>query len=142
MQYDLIIRKGTIVDGSGRERFQGDIAIQGSVIAEIGDLTDATGKSEIGAQGKIVCPGFIDIHSHVDFAIADALHVDRLEPLIRQGVTTVIGGNCGFSSCFVPQENREATLSYLENLSGHRSGSSSTGTPRRSFSNASSGRVC
>ena len=118
MQYDLIIRKGTIVDGSGRERFEGDIAIQGTVIAEIGDLTDATCASEIDAQGKIVCPGFIDIHSHVDLAIADPMHVDRLEPLVRQGVTTVIGGNCGFSNCFVPQENREANLTYLENLSG------------------------
>ena len=118
MQYDLIIRKGTIIDGSGRERFQGDIAVQGAVIAEIGDLTGATGVSEIDAQGKIVCPGFIDIHSHVDLAIADPMHIDRLEPLIRQGITTVIGGNCGFSNCFVPQENREANLTNLENLSG------------------------
>jgi N-acyl-D-amino-acid deacylase len=118
MLYDLIIRKGTIVDGSGKERFQGDIAIQGNVIAEIGDLKDATSASEIDAQGKIVCPVFIDIHSHVDLAIADPMHVDRLEPLVRQGVTTVIGGNCGFSNCFVPQENREANLTNLENLSG------------------------
>ncbi len=118
MRYDLIIRNGTIVDGSGRKRFQGDIAVEGAVIAAIGDLKDATGATEIEAQGKIVCPGFIDIHSHVDFAIADAGHAERLEPLIRQGVTTVIGGNCGFSSCHVPRENREATLAYLENLSG------------------------
>ena len=118
MQYDLIIRKGTIIDGSGKERYQGDIAIQGDVIAEIGDLKDATSAREIDAQGKIVCPGFIDIHSHVDLAIADPMHVDRLEPLVRQGITTVIGGNCGFSNCFVPQENREANLTNLENLSG------------------------
>lgn len=118
MTYDLIIRGGTIVDGSGRDRFQGDIAVQGGVIAAIGDLSGATAAKEIAAPGKIVCPGFIDIHSHVDFAIAEAGHAARLEPLVRQGVTTVIGGNCGFSSCHVPRENREATLAYLENLSG------------------------
>jgi N-acyl-D-amino-acid deacylase len=118
VQYDLIIRGGTVVDGSGRERFQGDIAVEGNLIAEIGDLKDATGANEIDAQGKIVCPGFIDIHSHVDFAVADAMHVDRLEPLIRQGVTTVIGGNCGFSSCFASRTNREANLAFMENLSG------------------------
>ena len=118
MHYDLIIRKGTIVDGSGKERFLADIAIQGNVIAEIGNLADATATSEIDAQGKIVCPGFIDIHSHADLAIADPMHADRLEPLVRQGVTTIIGGNCGFSNCFVPQENREANLANLENLSG------------------------
>jgi len=118
MQYDILIRKGTIVDGSGARRYQGDIAIQGEVIAEIGDLADAQGNVEIDAEHKIVSPGFIDIHSHIDFTVASEQHADMLQPLIRQGITTVIGGNCGFSSCFVPEENRDATLAYLENLSG------------------------
>ena len=95
MQYDLIIRNGTIIDGSGRKRYQGDIAVRGAVIEEIGNLNSAESAREIDAQGKIVCPGFIDIHSHVDFAIADRHHVARLEPLIRQGITTMIGGAQG-----------------------------------------------
>jgi N-acyl-D-amino-acid deacylase len=118
MQYDLIIRKGTIIDGSGRARFQGDIAVKDGLITEIGDLKNVTAASEIDASGKIVCPGFIDIHSHADLAIADPMHAGRLEPLVRQGVTTIIGGNCGFSNCYVPPENREANLANLENLSG------------------------
>ena len=118
MLYDLIVRNGTIVDGSGGPRYQGDIAVKDGIIAAIGDLAGATATHDLDARGKIVCPGFIDIHSHVDFAIAQEGHAQNLEPLVRQGVTTVIGGNCGFSSCAVPKENRAATLTYLENLSG------------------------
>ena len=118
MQYDLIIRNGTIIDGSGRERFKGDVGIKDGLIEDMGDLKGAEGAVEIDAHDKIVCPGFIDIHSHVDMAVPDPRHVDRLEPLVRQGITTVVGGNCGFSKCYIPQENREANLTNLENLSG------------------------
>jgi N-acyl-D-amino-acid deacylase len=63
MQYDLIFRNGMIIDGSGRKRYQGDIAVRRAVIEEIGNLSNAETAREIDVQGKIVCPGFIDIHS-------------------------------------------------------------------------------
>lgn len=118
MHYDLIVRNGTIVDGSGGERFKGDIAVKDRKIQEIGNVAGATADKEIDASGKVVCPGFIDIHSHIDFAVAGEGHAEKLKPLIMQGVTTVVGGNCGFSSCCVPEKNRDLTLTYLENLSG------------------------
>ncbi len=118
MHYDLIICNGTIVDGSGKKRFTGDIAVKDKRIAEIGSLAGATADIEIDAAKKVVCPGFIDIHSHIDFTVAGENHADLLKPLIMQGVTTVVGGNCGFSSCYVPDKNRDMTLTYLENLSG------------------------
>jgi N-acyl-D-amino-acid deacylase len=118
MHYDLIIRNGTIVDGSGKKRFTGDIAVKDKKIQETGNLSGATADTEIDASNKIVCPGFIDIHSHIDFSVAGKNHADLLKPLIMQGVTTVVGGNCGFSSCYVPDKNRDITLVYLENLSG------------------------
>jgi N-acyl-D-amino-acid deacylase len=118
MHYDIIIGNGTIVDGSGKKRFTGDISVKDKKISEIGSLAGATADIEIDASKKIVCPGFIDIHSHIDFAVASENHADMLKPLIMQGITTVIGGNCGFSSCYVPDKNRDMTLTYLENLSG------------------------
>jgi N-acyl-D-amino-acid deacylase len=114
----MIIRNGTIIDGSGKKGFVSDIAISNGKITEIGNLSDASAQNIIDAKNKIVCPGFIDIHSHVDFSVAGANHAEKLKPLIMQGVTTVIGGNCGYSSCSIPEQNRDMTLTYLENLSG------------------------
>lgn len=118
MNGDILIRNGTLVDGSGKERFRADIAIKNGIINDIGDLSAASAQTVIDAQNKIVCPGFIDIHSHVDFSVVGANRAERLKPLVMQGVTTVIGGNCGYSSCSIPARNRDMTLTYLENLSG------------------------
>ncbi len=92
--YDLIIRGGRIVDGTGNAWFRGDIAINGETIAAIGKLDNTTAKRVIVAQDLIVAPGFIDIHSHSRDAI---LSVPNAENAIREGVTTVIDGNDGSS---------------------------------------------
>ncbi|MFQ6069680.1 MAG: amidohydrolase family protein [Candidatus Aminicenantales bacterium] len=90
--FDLVIRGGIIVDGSGNPWFKADIAIKDRLIRRIGRIADARAKRTIGAQGLIVSPGFIDIHTHCDRGI---LRVPTVDNYIHQGVTTVIGGNCG-----------------------------------------------
>lgn len=90
--YDLIIKNGTIVDGSGHQAYAGDLAIQGRRIVKIGSIDESRGRETIDATGLVVTPGFIDVHTHCDRGIRRVPTVDNY---IRQGVTTVIGGNCG-----------------------------------------------
>ena len=89
--YDLVIRGGTIVDGSGGAEFIADVAIVGDKIAAIGPAL-AEGKEEIDASGKIVAPGFVDIHTHYD---GQATWDPEMAPSSWHGVTTVVMGNCG-----------------------------------------------
>lgn len=91
---DIIIRNGNIVDGTGRDSYYADIAIIGDKIDYIGDLRDAHGGVEIDARGKYVTPGFIDSHTHSDQTIWGN---PEAQSAVRQGVTTEIVGNCGFS---------------------------------------------
>ncbi len=91
---DIIIRNGTIVDGTGRDTYYADIAVIGDKIDYIGDLRGVLGKLEIDASGKYVTPGFIDTHTHSDQTIWGN---PEAHSAVRQGVTTEIVGNCGFS---------------------------------------------
>ena len=95
--YDLIIRNGMIVDGSGGEPFAADVGIRGDRIVEIGTIA-GRGAEEIDAKGRIVTPGFIDLHTHYD---GQATWENTLQPSSGHGVTTVITGNCsvGFAPC-------------------------------------------
>src|SRR3989441_9333076 len=94
MSYDLIIRNGTVVDGSGRPRFAADVGIEGDRIVAVGTLgSDA--RRTIEAAGRVVAPGFIDVHSHDDFALLDRPLCDFK---LMQGVTTEVIGNCGFGA--------------------------------------------
>ena len=92
-EYDIIIRNGTVYDGSGTAPYQGDVAIQGDTIAKIGDLDDAHGKTEIDADGLAVAPGFINMLS---WSVESLIHDGRSQSEIRQGVTLEIMGE-GFS---------------------------------------------
>ncbi len=91
--YDIIIRNGTIVDGTGTSEAKKDIAIIGNKISNIGHI-EAKSLRTIDAEGLVVTPGFIDIHSHTDIGL---LVNPLAESKIRQGITTEIGGNCGGS---------------------------------------------
>lgn len=92
--YDLIIRNGFILDGSGSDPYRADLGIQNARIAAIGDLCRSTGNNECDAHGKLVAPGFIDTHAHDDYAL---LTDPAMSPKVSQGITTVVIGNCGLS---------------------------------------------
>ena len=95
--YDLIIRGGTIHDGTGADPVVGDVAIKDGLIAAIGDVTGDAAEV-IDAAGKIVTPGFVDVHTHFDGQVT---WDDRLSPSSGHGVTTAVMGNCGvgFAPC-------------------------------------------
>ncbi|MDD5490011.1 MAG: D-aminoacylase [Candidatus Moranbacteria bacterium] len=94
--FDIIIRNGTVVDGTGKESFAADVAVSKNKIAKIGKINWSKGRVEIDAKGKIVAPGFIDIHNHSDGYWQIFLD-PQLPSLVYQGITTIIGGNCGAS---------------------------------------------
>jgi len=98
-RFDLLIRHGTVVDGTGAPRYVADVGVSGERIARIGDLAGARGAAEIDAAGRIVAPGFIDAHTHDDRLMLSA---PEMAPKVSQGVTTVVAGNCGISLAPMP----------------------------------------
>ncbi len=96
MRYDIVIRNGTVIDGTGAAGKQRAVAIRAGRIAEVGELPDAVAADVvIDATGMVVCPGFIDAHNHAHVDVdKDILHEDNL---VRQGITTLVAGNCGRS---------------------------------------------
>jgi len=98
MTFDLLVRGGTIVDGTGAEGFAGDVGIVGDRIHAIGDLSAADFRDVIDVTGLIVAPGFVDVHNHASGEMEGGiLNIPSVENQVRQGVTTLISGNCGGS---------------------------------------------
>lgn len=115
MANDVVIRGGTVVDGSGGPGFDADVAVRDGVIVEIGEAL--TGDQELDASGCVVSPGFIDIHTHYD---AQVFWDPDLTPSSHHGVTTVIAGNCGFSIAPVRPDGvglLGRTLQHVEDMS-------------------------
>lgn len=94
--FDILIKNGTVVDGTGKKGFAADVAVSKNKIEKIGKISWSKGRTEIDAKGKIVAPGFIDIHNHSDGYWQIFLE-PQLPSLLFQGITTIIGGNCGAS---------------------------------------------
>ena len=90
----LLLRGGTVIDGTGALRYRADVRVEDERISEIGADLTARGAFEIDAAAQVVCPGFIDVHTHDDQML---LSLPQMLPKISQGVTTVITGNCGIS---------------------------------------------
>jgi len=95
MKFDLLVKNGTVLDGTGAKAVRTDIGISGERIVDVGDLSKAEAKQTIDATGKTVCPGFIDVHSHSD---AYLLIEPRASSKVFQGITTEVCGNCGASA--------------------------------------------
>ncbi len=113
MTYDIIIDNATIYDGTGRLPYTADVAIKSGRIQDIGQLEDARAKTRIDAGRKALCPGFIDVHSHADLVIHSGDHHKTLEPLLRQGITTFVGGNCGAGLAPFTKKFRKDGLIYM-----------------------------
>ena len=99
--FDLLIKGGSVCDGSGAAAYTADIAVRDGQIAAIGTFPEETAQTVIHAAGKTVTPGFIDPHTHVDKTV---LLAPELEPYLKQGVTTVVTGNCGQSPAPLGEE--------------------------------------
>lgn len=111
-EYDLVIRGGTIVDGTGAEPFEGDIAVRGGLIAGVGAIA-GRGAEEIDAAGQLVTPGFVDIHTHYD---GQATWDSRMQPSSWHGVTTVVMGNCGVGFAPCRPSDRDLLIRLMEGV--------------------------
>lgn len=103
--YDIVIRNGVVIDGTGARAFEADVALLDGRIAAIGDLDDARAATDIDAAGQVVAPGFIDGHTHAD----ELAEHPFAEHFARMGVTTVVAGNCGRSAVDVGEAFRTIT---------------------------------
>lgn len=110
--FDLVIRGGTIVDGSGAPRFTGDVAVQDGWIVATGQF-EGRGREEIDAAGLMVTPGFVDLHTHYD---GQSIWSDRLNPSSDHGVTTVLMGNCGIGFAPCRPEDRQDLIELMEGV--------------------------
>lgn len=113
--FDLLIKDGQVLDGLGNEAVQADIGINGNVIEKIGNISHYRGKEVIEAKNLTVCPGFIDTHNHTDVQL---LVNPKAESAVRQGISTLISGNCGSSPFPVAEEIYEEMRQNLKELYG------------------------
>ncbi len=110
--YDLVIRGGSIVDGSGSAPYDGDVAVKDGLIVAVGRFSGA-GAEEIDARGQIVTPGFVDVHTHYD---GQATWDGRMQPSSWHGVTTVIMGNCGVGFAPCKPEDHDRLIQLMEGV--------------------------
>ena len=113
--FDILIRGGMVADGTGAAVYPADIAVQEGKIAAIGELKEVSAQKTIEARGKVVTPGFIDIHRHGDVAVF-APDFGKLE--LCQGLTTIVNGNCGLSAAPFGEKNGDAIGRYLAPITG------------------------
>lgn len=112
--FDVVIRGGTLIDGTGAPRRQGDVGIRGGAIAAVGDVRGDAART-IDADGCVVAPGFVDIHTHYDAQV----FWDRMLSISPwHGVTSVVVGNCGFGIAPTRPKHRDLVLRTLENVEG------------------------
>ncbi|SDF18361.1 N-acyl-D-amino-acid deacylase family protein [Thalassobaculum litoreum] len=109
----LIIRGGTIVDGTGAAAYEGDVALAGDRILAVGDIGSTKAAEEIDAKGKIVTPGFVDIHTHYD---GQAVWDRHMAPSAWHGVTTAVMGNCGVGFAPCKPADREKLVELMEGV--------------------------
>lgn len=110
--HDLVIRGGTIVDGTGGPSFKGDVAIDGGLITAVGTIEDK-GREEIDATGRIVTPGFVDVHTHYD---GQATWDPEMAPSSWHGVTTVVMGNCGVGFAPAKPDRHDWLIGLMEGV--------------------------
>ena len=110
--HDLVIRGGTVVDGTGAPGRGADVAITDGVVTGVGKV-DGRGNREVEADGALVTPGFVDIHTHYD---GQATWDEQLTPSCWHGVTTVVMGNCGVGFAPVAPDRHEWLIGLMEGV--------------------------
>ncbi|NNL11871.1 MAG: amidohydrolase family protein, partial [Pseudomonadales bacterium] len=112
--YDLIIRNGKIIDGTGKPAFNGDLAVKDGAISAIGKV-EGSAKKEIDASGLLVCPGWVDAHSHMD---GQATWDPMCSPAVNHGITTLVMGNCGvgFAPCLPTDKAHKELIEVMEDV--------------------------
>ncbi len=113
---DVLIRRGKVVDGTGAAAKTADVAVAGGRIVEVGDLAEAEAARVIDASGKVVSPGFVDIHTHNDIFVIRDDYVHLFESYVRQGITTCVVSNCGWSVAPWMPENSGLFGSTLQTM--------------------------
>ena len=116
MTFDLLVKHGTVVDGTGAARVAADVGIRGGRISAMAPGLTGEARQEIDATGRIVAPGFIDVHTHSDFTL---LNVPGADSKVRQGITTEVVGNCGFSPAPVSSQTLGLLKEYVGFLNPH-----------------------
>ena len=116
--FDRVITGGQVADGTGAPVRVADVGISGGRITAVGDLASSDVAELVDATGKVVAPGFIDIHSHSDFLVPVEEHGEILAPFLAQGITTIVTGNCGYSPAPVNPDTVEELESYTTFLRG------------------------
>ena len=108
--FDLIIKGGCVMDGTGKKGFLADVGVTGDKVTAIGDLSHAQAKKTLDATGKVVAPGFIDMHTHSDFSF---IYDPKADAKLYNGVTTEVTGNCGIGPAPTNNKNRQLLIDYL-----------------------------
>ena len=121
MGSDLLIKNGMMMDGSGGPAFRADVLIRDDRIEDVGLFPDARADRIIDADGLVVAPGFIDVHTHLDFLLPSPRHAMVMEKWARQGVTTIVSGNCGFSPAPINEAAKHDVSTYWFRLAQRRS---------------------
>lgn len=114
--YDIMLSGGKVIDGSGAPAFDADVAVQDGMIAAVGDLRGTAARRHIDAQGRVVAPGFIDSHCHSELAL---IARPATESKTRQGVTTEILGNCGWSAYPLAEATRRSITQLAKPIFGY-----------------------
>lgn len=113
---DLIIRNGWIVDGTGEKKaWRGEVGVKDGKISAVAEHIDDAAVQVLDAKGHIIAPGFLDVHRHTDVVV---LHDDYGEIELRQGITTVVGGQCGLSIVPCPDQYKEEMFRFLQPIVG------------------------